>query len=220
MTHETFRELLPLYVIGALDGEELREFERYVAENRARCEAELAQYQAVADQIALAALPAEPSRDVFRRVMAAIEAEHPVRMRETAVREREGFDLRALIFRWIPWAATAALCVLVIVMTDQLRMVNDEMRMASEKFSELRAQYTGQQDKISSLNAHIEDQTRQIEAQSREFRNQTDQLRAKNDEQRLDIEALQAANTRLAAEQTDLQRVADELRQQLEQQTL
>ena len=72
MTHEAFREMLPLYVIGALDGDELYNLERYVAENRERCNAEIAEYQAIADQIALLAPPAEPSPAVYERIAAAI----------------------------------------------------------------------------------------------------------------------------------------------------
>lgn len=212
MTHETFRELLPLYVIGALDPAERDEFEQYVAANRNRCEAELAEYQAVANQIALAAPPAEPSRAVFDRIMAAIE-EKPTRVSVAMTREQEGPDLRTLIFRWVPWAAAVALCVLVLVMTDQLRTVNEQYRALSERHTELRDQFMDQRGKITEL-------TDQVEAQSREFKNQTDQLRAKNEEQRLDVEALRAANGRLAQDKAELIRTADELRMQLDRQNL
>ena len=73
MTHETFREMLPLYVIGALDGDELYHFERYIAENRELCHADLAEYQAIADQMALAPPSARPSPEIFDRILAGIE---------------------------------------------------------------------------------------------------------------------------------------------------
>jgi anti-sigma-K factor RskA len=73
MTHETFREMVPLYVIGALDGDELYHFERYVAENRELCQAEIAEYQAIADQMVLAVPYAQPSTTVYNRILTAIE---------------------------------------------------------------------------------------------------------------------------------------------------
>ena len=73
MTHETFREMLPLYVIGALDGDELYHFERYIAENRELCRTETLEYQVIADRIALAAPYAQPSPSVYNHILAAIE---------------------------------------------------------------------------------------------------------------------------------------------------
>jgi anti-sigma-K factor RskA len=73
MTHETFREMLPLYVIGGLDGDELYHFERYVAENRELCRNEMLEYQAIADQLALAPPFAEPSPSVYNSILTAIE---------------------------------------------------------------------------------------------------------------------------------------------------
>ncbi len=77
MTHETFREMLPLYIVGALDGDELYHFERYVAENRELCRNEIAEYQAIADQLALAPPFGEPSPSVYNRILAAIEEKKP-----------------------------------------------------------------------------------------------------------------------------------------------
>src|ERR1035441_5137146 len=73
MTHETFSEMLPLYVIGALDGDELYHFEGYIAENRELCRVEIAEYQAIADQMALAPPFAQPSPAGYGRILTAIE---------------------------------------------------------------------------------------------------------------------------------------------------
>src|SRR5262245_29824309 len=74
MTQETFREQLPLYAIGALDGDELREFEQYVAENPEDCGAELTEFQAVADHIALEAPAATPSPGVWEQLQRDIQS--------------------------------------------------------------------------------------------------------------------------------------------------
>lgn len=73
MTHETFREMLPLYVIGALDGDELYHFERYAAENRELCHTEIAEYQAIADQMGWSVPSVQPSPVVYDRILTAIE---------------------------------------------------------------------------------------------------------------------------------------------------
>lgn len=105
MTHESFRELAPLYVIGALDGAELVEFERYVAANRSRCEAELTELQAVADQLALAVPLAQPSPEVLKRVLTAVEKSgRPIpALGPSAERpKRKGSGWESFIFGWIP----------------------------------------------------------------------------------------------------------------------
>ena len=117
MTHETFREMLPLYVVGALDGDELHNFERYVAENRERCVRELTEYQAVADQIALAAPVAKPSPGLYDRIAATVDtgkhhAPAPAAVAVAAPARRTapaGSRLGWLIVRLIPWAAAAVL---------------------------------------------------------------------------------------------------------------
>jgi anti-sigma-K factor RskA len=73
MTHETFREMVPLYVIGALDGDELYHFERYVAENRGFCQPEIGEYQAIADQMGWSVPSVQPLPAVYNRILAAIE---------------------------------------------------------------------------------------------------------------------------------------------------
>lgn len=216
MTHETFRELLPLYVIGALDGDELLQFERYVAENRERSEPEIAELQSVADQITLAAPPATPSHAVFHRVMAAIEEEQvegPVRTRTRVEREREGFDVGALIFRWIPWTAGAVMCVLVAIMTGQMRVLTDQLRTMTERGNDLSGQNTTLQSRLNHLQT-------QLDAQAQEFRGQSEELHAKNDKQGRDIEELQVLNAQLATDKAELVRATDQLREQLQQQKL
>ena len=76
MDQERFRELVPLYVIGALDSGEKEEFECYVRQNPGLCEKELAEFQAVADHIALTLEPIEPPSEIFTRIKAALERQN------------------------------------------------------------------------------------------------------------------------------------------------
>lgn len=63
MNHETITECLPIYALGALDGEELRELEAHLAQGCARCEQQLRDFDRVSDELALTIEPvAAPSR--------------------------------------------------------------------------------------------------------------------------------------------------------------
>jgi anti-sigma-K factor RskA len=164
MTHETFRELVPLYVLGALDGEELHTFERYTEANRARCATELAEFQAVADQIARAAPPVRPPATVWQQIRAEIDARSE---------KREPFQLSALLMRWIPWATTTALATLVVYLSNQLgdkqnslaalnrrieALQTDKMELIRDT-NELRQKLNRQDLQVASLEHKVEQQS-------------------------------------------------------------
>ena len=236
MTHETFREMLPLYAIGALDGDELYNFERYVAENRELCRAEMAEYQAIADQIALAAPSVQPSPAVYDRILTAIEEKKrpveapapapvaaPMRVPAAAPapvpapvverREREGFNLGLLILRGIPWAVAAVLAIMLISANAQLREMTRLRQVMTEEYNKLLAKNDEQQGGITNLTARLQ-------AQAQQFQEQLVKLRVENVEQQQSLNALRAANTELDAEKVQLQHAADQMREQLEQQNL
>jgi len=240
MTHESFREMLPLYVIGALDGDELYNFEHYTAENRERCNAEIAQYQAVADQIALAADPAQPSSSVYGRIAAAIEdvqrpavaavptptpvtAPAPVRPAVAARPEQKSFDFGALIFRLVPWAATAVLAVLLFGAHGQIREITNKLQLMTSSYNDLLSKNNDQQGKLAQQQGNLTDISTRLDAQTKqssEFKEKIDQLLAKNGDQQRDLDTLRAANKELTDEKDSLLRAANQMREQLEKQGL
>ncbi len=210
MTYETFRELAPLYVLGALDGVERVEFERYLAANRPRCEAELAEFQAVADQLAQAAPAAQPSPEAFRGVMQAVEGPAKTASARKPAAEpvrRKGFGFESLLLGWLPWMATAAMCVLLVIMTGQMRTMTQRYLEQQSENEKSQALLTGQITKISQLSSNLE-------AQARDFKAQAEQLQAENEALERDTQTLKATNAKLAADKIELLRVTDELRQQ------
>lgn len=222
MTHEAFRQMLPLYVVGALDGDELYNFERYVAENRERCNAEIAEYQAVADQIALVAPPAEPSPAVYERIAGAIEerkrsgeapvaATAPVPARAPAAerREREDSGFGTLVLRFIPWTAAVVLVALLFSAYGQLRVVTNQLQSMTNSYNDLLGKSHAQQGSLVDLTARVETQAKEL-----------DQLRVRNNEQQHDLETLRAANRELTDEKDKLLQAADQMRQQLERETV
>lgn len=220
MTHDQFRELLPLYVLGALDGDELHEFERYSAEQHETCTREIAEFQAVADQIALAAPPVKPSPEVFKRLSTTLDDYNRMasRLRAAEKQPRDEFSVGAIVFRWMPWAATLVLCVLVVIMNSQLREATRQLVATGGRNTDLWSENAAQQTKLTDLNTQIDQLKARMDAQGQEFKVQADRLRDKNDQQRLDLETLQAANKRLADDKAAISQVADELRRELDEQ--
>jgi anti-sigma-K factor RskA len=234
MTHAAFREMIPLYVIGALDGDELYNFERYVAENREKCHIEIAEYQAVADQLALAAPRAELSAEVYEHVAAAIEVGgHP---REAAVGaapvsvpsrpaiterpRREVASLGTIIFRILPWAAAAMLVYLLIDANNQIREREDLLQSTIVSYNDLLGNSRQQLGKVTQQRGTLAELTARLDAQAKEFKEKLDQLRAASDAQQHDLDVLRAANKGLKDEKDSVLRAADQMRQQLETQTL
>lgn len=263
MTHETFREMLPLYIVGALDGDELYHFERYVAENRELCRNEIAEYQAIADQLALAPAFGEPAPSVYNRILAAIEEKKPPVAAPTAVptsapapvapptrvpvrvpaaapvsapaavvapasrpasapvverREREGFNLGLLILRGLPWVAIAVLAVLLVSANGQLREITRLRQATLDSYNLLLGKNNEQQGGLTNLTARIDAQAKEYAMQAQQFQEQVDKLRVQNEEQQRNLNTLSAANKALDTEKVQLQRAADRMREQLEQQ--
>jgi anti-sigma-K factor RskA len=234
MTHAAFREMIPLYVIGALDGDELYNFERYVAENREKCHIEIAEYQAVADQLALAAPSAEPSPSVYEHIAAAIESgEHPQEAAapaapvsapsRPAVAERprrEAAGLGTIFFRIVPWAAAAMLVYLLIDANNQIHEREDLLQSTITSYNELLGNSREQLGKVTQQRGSLAELTSRLDAQAKEFKEKLDQLHAANEAQQHDIDTLRAANKGLEDEKDSVLRAADQMRQQLEKQTL
>jgi len=231
MTHEGFREMLPLYVVGALDGDELYNFERYVAENRERCHGEIAEYQAVADQIALVAPSAEPGPVVYERIMAAIGegkrlgqapaataavAPAPVRAPVVERREREGTGFATLVFRFIPWTAAAVLGVLLYSAYGQLQMVTNQLKSVTSSYNDLLGKSHAQEGTLTQQQGSLADLTARVEAQTKKL----EQFQVTDKQQQHDLETLRTANRELADEKDKLLQAADQMRQQLERETV
>jgi len=79
MSHTTVDEeaagRAALYALGALEGDEAREFKEHLAAGCVACEAELREFEAVAADLGLAATGAEPPAGVRARLLALVSEE-------------------------------------------------------------------------------------------------------------------------------------------------
>jgi len=92
-----------LYVVGALSGEEAREFEAHLKQGCEVCAAEVKAFSRVTDELAEAVPPQAPSAKLRERVLDKIASE--VRARNSATIDKNG--MRFMLSNLMPWEETA-----------------------------------------------------------------------------------------------------------------
>lgn len=118
MLNETHAiELLPAYALGSLDAEEATEVAQHLAVCPV-CRAELASYQAVADQLALAAPGATPPAALKQQLMGRLQT--PRAAPEPAARRSWWQQLAALSQSAWPVRTLATLALLVVLVVSNL----------------------------------------------------------------------------------------------------
>lgn len=73
MNHEDYKEMLPLYSLGAVEKDEARALNEHLA-TCAECHAEIDQWRDTTSALAYAAEPAEPSPELRSRILADVRA--------------------------------------------------------------------------------------------------------------------------------------------------
>jgi anti-sigma factor ChrR (cupin superfamily) len=96
------RDRAALYVVGALRGDEAREFEAHLKQGCEVCAAEVKALSVVTDELAGAVPPQAPSAKLRERVLDKIASE--VRARNSATIDKNG--MRFMLSNLMPWEAT------------------------------------------------------------------------------------------------------------------
>src|ERR1043166_9080047 len=105
-SHETYETLAAVYAVGALDGDDLAQFEAHLAEGCDPCEAIVRESREALTRMALAATPSVPPADVKAALQARIDAAMRSRVRPS----RRG---------WVTWSlATAAILALGVMLAS------------------------------------------------------------------------------------------------------
>ena len=139
MDHERFEELKEAFVLGALPEGERREFEEYLTSHPER-QAEIEELGAVAGLLALSPEEHEPSLELRRRIMNAVEAEAvrpPASRRSWLTKVREFLGVRNL--------ALGAATMLVIGLFSWSMLLRGEVQDLQGRLQSLQNQPQGPQ---------------------------------------------------------------------------
>jgi anti-sigma-K factor RskA len=117
MSHEPFDTHAAAYALGALDGQDLADFETHLARGCDQCAATLRECEESLATLALEAVPMIP----------------PPGVKATLMRRMAGTDVAVSRARqpWLPWTAFAAAAVLLAVLSGLLVAGREEARVSS-----------------------------------------------------------------------------------------
>jgi anti-sigma-K factor RskA len=136
MSHEKLTELCSIYALGALDGEELREFEAHLKGGCRRCEEQVREYATLVASIPEALPNVAPSADVKDRLLAKLDKEF--RRREVvSFSPYIGPPAKPQKSIWLAWACAAAATVAFVVSLADISQLN---RSLGEQQESLRQQ--------------------------------------------------------------------------------
>jgi anti-sigma-K factor RskA len=136
MSHDKLSELCSIYALGALDGEELREFEAHLETGCPLCGQQIREYGETVASIPEALANVRPSPDLKDRLMARLDQEVP---------RRGVVDFKPVTplakpqpkHGWLPWACAVAAG---IALTVSLTRVSSLNRGLAEKQQQLNEQ--------------------------------------------------------------------------------
>ncbi len=238
MTHELFREQLPLYVLGVLEGDELTEFNSYLEENRDICNSELIEFQEVANHLAYSAPQINPSQELYDNLMEKIgyekveepRAEIPIEpVRNEVIQQKQIASEPSVsgskknergISSWLPWVGLAIASVLLILMVVRLKQANRQIQTVNFQNSEIRNQGQEYKRTIAELRAHVEGLAVQTEQQSGAHQREADQLRIQIEKIMTELSGIRGNNAQLIAEKAGLEAHLERSRDEQERHAL
>jgi len=125
MSHEKLSELCSIYALGALDGEELREFEAHLKTGCPLCGQQIQEYGETVASIPEALRNVRPSQDLKTRLMARLEEESlnrgvvdfksAAKVQPAKPQQKRG---------WLPWACAVAAGIALMVSLTRVTSLN------------------------------------------------------------------------------------------------
>jgi anti-sigma-K factor RskA len=137
MSHEKLSELCSIYALGALDGEELREFEAHLKTGCPLCGQQIQEYGETVASIPEALPNVKPSADLKSRLMARLEEEtlnHGVVdfKSEAKVPSAKPQPRRG----WLPWACAVAAGIALTVSLTRVSSLNRGLAEQQQRLNE------------------------------------------------------------------------------------
>ena len=171
-------ELILLYVLGALEGEELEEAERLIASNTEEVRRMLADYESVVSLLPYAAKPAVPPPDLKKKLLSDVRRK---KSRETAIPAKEGF--LAGVFRplWLGFGGLAAAAIVFLVVTNiSLRNTIGERDATIGSLNEKLTASEGSVERLENLLAARETELGSLETKLASLEQVTDFMKDQN----------------------------------------
>lgn len=209
MRHEELEELIPIYALGALDGEDLRAAEAHLQAGCPRCERLLQECSGVADRLAesLPDVPVPPS--LKQKVLERIERDRRVEAPMLPSRRR---------LPWLlPWGvaigAAAAASLLFwngLTLRDALERerggkVEEQQRLAQD-VRRLQDQLARREVEVTQLQAKLKEEQTRLQEQKREAAETVRNLQAQLQREKALLASLQG---RLAGQEAIIRVIED-----------
>ena len=137
MSHDKLSELCSIYALGALDGEELREFEAHLKTGCPVCGQQIQEYGETVASIPEALSNLKPSDDLKSRLMARLDLEPQRRgvvefKSEAKVPPAKPQPKRG----WLPWACAVAAGIALMVSLTRVTNLNRGLAEQQERLNQ------------------------------------------------------------------------------------
>ena len=148
MSHDAWIDQADVYAVGALDGEELAQFEAHLATGCATC-AERLRDAREALTLLPRSLPAVPPPPALRaRVLERVGGDRAVTAAPVTLRP-EG--RRGRVLWWAGWAGLAAAAALLVVVNAQLGTTRQELRALQDRLATLQTELAQREEALRFL---------------------------------------------------------------------
>jgi len=137
MSHEKLSELCSIYALGALDGEELREFEAHLKTGCPLCGQQIQEFSELIASIPEALPNVRPSPDLRDRLLASLDREFPNRGVvdfKSAAKGLPGSPGRRR--GWFPWACAVAAGLALMVSLTRVSSLNRGLAEQQERLNQ------------------------------------------------------------------------------------
>ena len=137
MSHEKLSELCSIYALGALDGEELREFEAHLETGCPLCGQQIQEYSQTVAAIPEALANVRPSADLKGRLMARLDQESSSRgvvdFKPVVKPMSSGSGSKR---GWLPWACAVAAGLALTISLTRVSSLNRGLAEQQEKLNQ------------------------------------------------------------------------------------
>jgi anti-sigma-K factor RskA len=148
MSHDPWLEQADVYAVGALDGQELAQFEAHLATGCAICAERLRETREALTLLPRSLPEVPPSPPLRARILERIAAERspaaaPVPLRPERRRSR--------VLWWGGWAGVAAVAALLVVVNAQLSTTRQELRVLQDRLATLQSELAQREEALGFL---------------------------------------------------------------------